>query len=76
MTFIINTIKEGFNKKYNVEFVLLVDSPLLARKIMEDAGIIVLSMKEYKQEPSIFWNIRLNFTYLQQNISIIAKYEW
>lgn len=76
MTFIINTIKEGFNKKYNVEFVLWVDSPLLAKKIMEEFGIIVLSMKEYKEPEKDLKNITLTFPYLQQEIKVTTQYDW
>jgi hypothetical protein len=49
MTFIVNSIKEGFEKKYSAELVLCVDSSLEARKIIENTGIILLSVKEFKQ---------------------------
>lgn len=72
MTFIVNGIKEGFDKKYNIEFVLGVDSMLLAKKFLESTGIIVLSLKEYKDK---FGNISFTINYLQQDIKLFANFE-
>lgn len=75
MTFIVNGIKEGFNKKYNIEFLLWVNSVLLAKKIMEDVGIIVLSMKEYKEANEMFGNLYFKINYQQQDITIVSKFD-
>ena len=81
MTFIVNGIKEGSEKKYNVEFLLWVDSVLLAKKILEETGIIVLSLKEFKsksssvQEGEDFGNIYFSIYFLQQEVKLVAKFD-
>lgn len=74
MTFIVNGIKEGLDKKYNIEFVLWVDSTLLAKKFLENTWIIVLSLKEYKEDKK-FGNIFLTINYQQQNIALFTKFD-
>jgi len=75
MTFIVNGIKEGFDKKYNIEFVINIDSILLAKKFLENTGIIVLSLKEYKEQPNIFGNISFTIHCVEQDISVYTKFE-
>ncbi|PJA48675.1 MAG: hypothetical protein CO170_02025 [candidate division SR1 bacterium CG_4_9_14_3_um_filter_40_9] len=75
MTFIVNGIKEEFDKKYNIEFILGVDSALLAKKFLESTGIIVLSLKEYKEKKEGFGNITFTINYLQQDIRLFANFE-
>lgn len=75
MTFIVNGIKEGFDKKYNIEFLLGVDSVLLAKKFLENTGVIVLSLKEYREQETGFGNISFTINYLQQDIKLYANFE-
>lgn len=75
MTFIVNGIKEGFDKKYSIEFVLWVDSSLLAKKFLENIWIIVLSLKEYKETKWKFGNISFTVNYLQQEIPLFANFD-
>lgn len=71
MTFIVNGIKEGFEKKYNIELLLGVDSVLMAKKILEDTGIIILSLKEYKEQKNKFGNIYFTIDFLQQQVTLV-----
>ena len=75
MTFSVNGIKQEKNEKYKVEMLVCVDAPLLARKILEQKKILILSLKEFSQDKEtfgdIYFSINLNF----QEITMVTKYE-
>ena len=75
MTFSVNGIKQEKNEKHTVEILVCVDAPLLARKILEQRKILILSLKEFSQDKKtfgdIYFTIKLNF----QEIDIVTKYE-
>jgi hypothetical protein len=73
MTFVVNGIKEGLDKKYNIEFLLWMDSPLLAKKFLEEEGVIVLSLKEYAEPNDHFGNIYCTVNYQDQNITLVSN---
>lgn len=75
MTFIINGIKEGLEKRYNIEFLLCIDSTLLAKKLLEETGVIVLSLKEFKEEEKKFGNIYFMTHTGEQEIKVIAQFD-
>ncbi len=75
MTFSVNGIKQEKNDKHTVEILVCVDAPLLARKILEQRKILILSLKEFSQDKKtfgdIYFTIKLNF----QEIDIVTKYK-
>lgn len=73
MTFLVNGIKERLEKKYNIEFLLWVESSLLAKKFLENSWIIVLSLKEYNDQNETFGNVHFSVPYQQQDITIILN---
>jgi len=75
MTFSVNGIKQEKNDKYKVEMLVCVDAPLLARKILEEKNILILSLKEFSQEKKtfgdVYFTIQLNF----QETEIVTKHK-
>jgi len=75
MTFSVNGIKQDKNDKHTVEILVCVDAPLLARKILEQRSILILSLKEFSQDKKtfgdIYFTIKLNF----EEIEIVTKYK-
>ena len=74
MTFSVNGIKQAKNEKYNVEMLVCVDASLLARKILEEHTILILSLKEFPTEPKTFGDIYFTIDFDVQDIPIVTKY--
>jgi hypothetical protein len=74
MTFSVNGIKQEKNEKYNVEMLVCVDAPLLARKILEDHNILILSLKEFPDDKKTFGDIHFTIDLNFQDIEIVTKY--
>lgn len=74
MTFSVNGIKQEKNEKYTVEMLVCVDAPLLARKILEQYNILILSLKEFPTEKTTFGDIYFTISLNFQNIDIVTKY--
>jgi hypothetical protein len=74
MTFSVNGIKQEKNERYKVEMLVCVDAPLLARKILEEENVLILSLKEYSEDKEtfgdIYFTINLNF----QEITMVTTY--
>lgn len=74
MTFSVNGIKQEKDNKYTVEILVCTEAPLLTRKILEKANILILSLKQFAEPAStfgdVYFTIRLNF----QEIIIVTKY--
>jgi len=50
MTFVVNTIKQDSKetkKPQNIQFLLDLDSPLFARKLIEESSLVLLSLADY-----------------------------
>jgi hypothetical protein len=50
MTFVVNTIKQvsaGSKTPQNIQFLLDIESPLLVRKIIEQSGLVLLSLTDF-----------------------------
>ncbi len=54
MTFSVNGIKQEKDQKYTVELLMGVDSTLLARKLLEETGVLILSVKEFTEDKKTF----------------------
>jgi len=74
MTFSVNGIKQEKNEKTNIEIVISVDDPLLARKILEEHNILILSLKEFLQDKKTFGDIYFTIQQNFQNIDIVTTY--
>lgn len=74
MTFSVNGIKQEKNQKYTVEVLLCTDAILLARKILEENNILILSLKEFPTEKTTFGDIYFTIDFNFQNIEIVTKY--
>jgi len=74
MTFSVNGIKQEKNEKYNVEMLVCVDASLLARKILEEHNILILSLKEFPTDKKTFGDIYFTIKQNFQDIEIVTKY--
>ena len=74
MTFSVNGIKQEKNEKYTIEILVCVDAPLLARKILEEHNILILSLKEFPTDQKTFGDIYFTIKNNFQEISIVTKY--
>ncbi len=74
MTFSVNGIKQEKEQKYNVEMLVCVDAPLLARKILEQTNILILSIKEFPADKTTFGDIYFTISLNFQDIDIVTKY--
>lgn len=74
MTFSVNGIKQEKDDKYNIEILVCTEAPLSARKILGEKNILILSLKQFTDQPStfgdVYFTIKLNF----QEIIIVTKY--
>ncbi|MEI6673258.1 MAG: hypothetical protein WCL02_08335 [bacterium] len=75
MTFSLNGIKQDKDEKYTVEMLVCVDAPLLARKILEQRNILILSLKEFSQDKKMFGDIYFTIKLNYQEIDIVTRYE-
>lgn len=74
MTFSVNGIKQEKNEKYNVEILVCADASLLARKILEEHNILILSLKEFPTDKTTFGDIYFTINLKFQDIDIVTKY--
>jgi len=74
MTFSVNGIKQEKNEKHTVEILVCVDAPLLARKILEQTNILILSLKEFPTDKKTFGDIYFTINLKFQDIDIVTKY--
>ncbi len=74
MTFSVNGIKQEKNEKTTIEMVICVNDALLARKILEDHTILILSLKEFPGDPKSFGDIYFSINQNFQKIDIVTKY--
>ncbi len=51
-----------------------VDAPLLARKLLETTNILILSVKEFPQDKTMFGDIYFQIDHNLQTIEIVSKY--
>ncbi len=74
MTFSVNGIKQEKDEKYTLDILICTEALLLARKILEQTNIMILSLKEFSQDKKtfgdIYFTIKLNF----QEIDIVTRY--
>lgn len=75
MIFHITGIKEVWVDKYNINILMDCISNLLTKKILEDLGIIVLSIKEEKKELSSFGKTFITISQNSQEITIATENE-
>lgn len=74
MTFSVNGIKQENDQKYPVEMLVCVDAPLLARKILEEKNILILSIKEFTKDKETFGDIYFTTQKNFQTITYVTKY--
>ncbi|MFA7298525.1 MAG: hypothetical protein WC010_02660 [Candidatus Absconditabacterales bacterium] len=74
MTFSVNGIKQEKNEKYTVEILVCVDASLLARKILEQHNILILSLKEFPTDKKTFGDIYFTIAQNFQTIDIVTKF--
>jgi len=74
MTFGVNGIKQEKNEKHPLEILVCVDAPLLARKILEEHTILILSLKEFSPDKKTFGDIYFTIKQKFQEIDIVTKY--
>lgn len=75
MTFSVNGIKQEKTEKFNVEMLVCVDASLLARKILEDRHIMILSIKDFSDAKESFGDIYFTIDLSYQDIEIVTQYE-
>ncbi|HBB03429.1 TPA: hypothetical protein DCZ39_00795 [Patescibacteria group bacterium] len=75
MTFSVNGIKQEKNEKYAVDMLIGTDDQLLARKILEEKNIMILSLKEFSADKKTFGDIHFTITTNFQEIDIVTKYK-
>lgn len=74
MTFSVNGIKQDKNEKTTIEILICVDDPLLARKILEEHSILILSLNEFSADKKTFGDIYFSINQNLQKIDIVTKY--
>jgi len=73
MTFRVNGIKQDKDTKNKIELLVITDSDLLIRKVLEKIWIIILSIKEYKQDLQKFWNIFFKIRFWMDEVQFISN---
>lgn len=74
MTFSVNGIKQEKNEKYPVEMLVCVDASLLARKILEERNILILSLKEFTPDKETFGDIYFTIQQNFKKIQFVTKH--
>jgi hypothetical protein len=75
MTFSLNGIKQERKEKYPIEMLMCIDDQLLARKFLEQQGILILDLKEFYQDKKTFGDVYFTSKFNLQEIEIVTKYE-
>ncbi len=75
MTFVVNIIKQDKNQKKpaNIKLLLDTDSPMMARKFIENTGLVLLGLNDYKWDSSSFWPVFVDVAYDKQEMRVIGK---
>lgn len=74
MTFVLNTIKQeswDAKKPQNIQLLLDLDSPLFARKFVEDSWLILLSLNDYTWDVNSFGPLYVNVVFENKEIRVI-----
>ncbi len=74
MTFVVNTIKQeswDAKKPQNIQLLLDLDSPLFARKFVEDSWLILLSLNDYTWDVNSFGPLYVNVVFENKEIRVI-----
>jgi len=72
MYFLVKWMKQLFDKSENFDFLLQWASKEKIKKVLEEIKIITLSIKEYKQEASSFWEVYCIIS-IPEKVNIITK---
>ncbi len=75
MTFSVNGIKQENEQKHPVELLIDVEASLRARKLLEQVGILILSIKEFTQDKKTFGDIYFTIQDHFQIIECVTKYQ-
>lgn len=76
MTFVVNTIKQdsqGTQKPQNIQFLLEIESPLFARKFIEESSLVLLSLVDYSGAVDSFGPVYVVVSFENQRIRIVWK---
>lgn len=79
MTFVVNTIKQdsqGTQKPQNIQFLLEMESPLFARKFIEESSLVLLSLVDYSGTIDSFGPVYVVVSFENQKIRIVWKKEF
>ncbi len=75
MTFSVNGIRQEKEEKIAVDILVCVDALPLARNILEQHNIIVLSINEFTQEHKEFWDIYFTIKRNLEDVDIVTKFD-
>lgn len=76
MTFVVNTIKQvstGSKNPQNIQFLIDIESPLLVRKIIEQSGLVLLSLTDFSWKPESFGPVYVVVVFDNQKVRIVWK---
>jgi len=74
MTFYVNGIKQENNNEYAVEMLIDVESMSLARILLEEKNILILSLSKYTDRENTLGDVSLYIVYNNQEIRINTTY--
>jgi hypothetical protein len=74
MTFVVNGIQQKTNTTTPLQLLVVNDSALLVRKVLEKYNILVLSIKDYTQDPKIFGDVRAKIKRGFDGITVITNH--
>ena len=74
MTFVVNTIKQDSKetkKPQNIQFLLDLDSPLFARKLIEESSLVLLSLADYNWDTNTFGPLYVIISFDGKEIRVV-----
>lgn len=74
MTFVVNTIKQDSKetkKPQNIQFLLDLESPLFARKIIEESSLVLLSLADYNWDVNSFGSLYVIISFEGKEIRLV-----
>lgn len=74
MTFVVNGIQQKTNTTTPLQLLVVNDSALLVRKVLEKYNILVLSIKDYTQDPKLFGDVRAKIKRWFDGITVITNH--
>ncbi len=74
MTFSINGIKEERIERFNFEILICADSYLVARKLLEQNNVLVLSFKDYTLDKTTFGDIYFTMNVGTERVDVVTKF--